>query len=73
MYFSTDLIEWIEVPFDFTGWIGHVAVGADVVVLAGEEYQDEPRLLESDDAADGLVDEEFYYVPPDPVMFVGRP
>ena len=65
MYFSTDLSEWFEVPFEFNGWIGHVAVGTDVVVLAGEEYQDEPRLLESD--------EEFYYVPPDPVLFIGRP
>jgi hypothetical protein len=85
MYFSTDLSEWVEVPFEFKGWIGHIAVGADVVVLAGEEYQEEPRLLESDEAASSTVttvsggadiyfgEDEFYYEPPNPVLFIGRP
>ncbi|MGI9610360.1 MAG: hypothetical protein ACR2NL_08695 [Acidimicrobiia bacterium] len=74
MYFSTDLTEWVEVPFEFEGWVGHVAVGSDVVVLAGKEYHAEPLLLESD-AADGeaLEGDLGYYVPPDPVLFIGRP
>ncbi len=63
MYFSTDLSEWTEVPFDFQGWIGHVAIGADRVVVAGEEYFEEPM----------IHDEEFEYTPPAPVIFVGRP
>jgi hypothetical protein len=69
VYFSADLNDWTEVPFDFAGWLGHVAVGADSVVLAGEEYSDEPRLLE----AEGAYDEDFEYTPPDPVILVGRP
>ncbi len=86
MYFSTDLKEWVEVPFEFDGWIGHVAVGSDVVVLAGEEYMDEPRLLESEGAASStvttiavsgdaemLTDDIGYYLPPNPVLFIGRP
>ncbi|NNJ48186.1 MAG: hypothetical protein HKP18_10195, partial [Acidimicrobiia bacterium] len=74
MYFSTDLAGWVEVPFEFEGWVGHVAVGSDVVVLAGQEFSDEPRLLESDGAEDGTVVEDLsYYVPPAPVLFIGRP
>ncbi|MBT8194445.1 MAG: hypothetical protein KJP22_13655 [Acidimicrobiia bacterium] len=74
MYFSTDLAGWVEVPFDFEGWVGHVAVGSDVVVLAGQEFSDEPRLLESDGAEDGAIVEDLsYYVPPAPVLFIGRP
>lgn len=68
MYFSTDLDEWTEVPFEFEGWIGHVAVGTDSVVLAGEEYYEEQWVYE-----DGAYGEEFAYTPPDPVVFVGRP
>ncbi|MBT8197495.1 MAG: hypothetical protein KJO84_03225, partial [Acidimicrobiia bacterium] len=69
MYFSADLSEWVEVPFDFDGWVGHIAVGADSVVLAAEEYYAEPMPLE----AEGTDDEDFVFTPPDPVIFVGRP
>jgi hypothetical protein len=69
VYFSADLREWTEVPLDFAGWLGHIAVGSDSVVLAGEEYFDAPRILE----AEGTYDEDFVFAPPDPVVFVGRP
>ena len=74
MYFSTDLAGWVEVPFEFEGWVGHVAVGSDVVVLAGQEFSDEPRLLESDGAEDGTIVEDLsYYVPPAPVLCATSP
>ena len=75
MYFSTDLAEWVEVPFEFEGWVGHVAVGSDVVVLAGQEFYDEAAVFESGVAgSDGAVEGDLeYFVPPDPVILVGRP
>jgi hypothetical protein len=74
MYFSADLAEWVEVPFEFDGWVGHVVVGDDVVVLAGEEFFDEPRLLESVGAeGDAMVEDLSHYVPSNPVLLIGRP
>lgn len=74
MYFSSDLAEWVEVPVDFAGWIGQVAVGSDIAVLGGQQFFDEPRLLESEASADGVGDGDLdYYVEPDPVLFIGRP
>lgn len=67
MYFSSDLEEWVEVPVEFQGWISHVAVGSDAVVLAGEEYYPAEPYLE------GEFDEELGYAPPTPTLFVGRP
>jgi hypothetical protein len=69
MYFSTDLETWTEVPIDFAGWFGHIAVGAEAVVLAGEEYYEEPRLLDPETE----YGEGYIYEPPAPVLYIGRP
>jgi hypothetical protein len=67
MYFSTDLGSWVEVPTDIGGWISHVAVGADSVVLAGEEAP-LPVMEHEEFIGDGPAFEA-----PDPVLWVGRP
>jgi hypothetical protein len=69
MYFSTDLGEWTEVPVDFQGWISHVAVGAETVILAGEEYVEPPTPVE-EYYGEG---EDLMWEPPTPILFVGRP
>lgn len=69
MYFSTDLESWTEVPLDFGGWFGHIAVGDEAVVLAGEEFYDEPRLLEPETE----YGEGYVYEPQPPVLLIGRP
>ncbi|MDH3605980.1 MAG: hypothetical protein OER12_03200 [Acidimicrobiia bacterium] len=70
VYFSADLETWTEVSTTFEGWINTVAVGSDVIILAGEEGGEEVYPLE---AGSGVYDEDFIYTPPTPVLWVGRP
>jgi len=70
VYFSTDLDTWTEIPTAFEGWISSVAVGANAVVLAGEEGGGEVYPLE---ASAEVYDEDFPYTPPNPVLWIGRP
>jgi len=69
MYFSADLNEWVEIPFEFEGWASYIAVGSGSVVVAGEEYYDEPQLLD----AESPYAEDYVFTPPTPVILVGRP
>ncbi len=71
MYFSTDLDEWFEVSLDgvVDGWINHVAVGTDAVVLASMVEGDHMILFEEGSA---LAD-DIELAPSELVIFVGRP
>lgn len=76
MYFSTDLDAWFEVSLDGVveeGYINHVAVGPDSVVLTAEIYPEhEIELLEGgfDEAGSTLAVEDYS---PRFVIYVGRP